>query len=166
MARVAIMGWSLNLEIIMPLNVPHAAPITSAAMMPTIAGIPASTISLPITMPVKATTEPTEISMPPVKITTFTPSASTAYTVTCCKMLIRLPTDRNAGSAMESTTHSTTSTMTADILERSIFLSFSFMSFPLPYKCVFAPVAQPTISSSVNSFGSSIRPVISPSCIT
>ena len=77
-ARVAIMGCSLNLEIIKPLNAPQAAPTARAAITPTAEGMPPSTTSLPITIPVKATTDPTEISMPPVKITTLTPSASTA----------------------------------------------------------------------------------------
>ena len=74
MASVVIMGTTLNLVIIIPLNAPQIPPTTTAeststSIAPNIDTFGSFCATSMETMPARAATEPTEISIPPSMIT-------------------------------------------------------------------------------------------------
>ena len=62
-----------------PETTPESSPMAKATGM----DMPASTISLTVTTPDRATTEPTDRSMPPIKMHSMIPTARLAFVVIC-----------------------------------------------------------------------------------
>ena len=103
--RVAMKGGSRPTVISRPLIRPHASPIASAIAIPTGAGRPLSSASArPI--PAKASTDPTDRSMPPEMITNVIPMATMAFRAVCSSTLSRFETVRKCGVAAHRIAHS------------------------------------------------------------
>ncbi len=61
----------------------------------------------PAIMPQRPTTDPTDKSMPPLRMTNVMPMARMALIATCLIKMARLPVDRNSGDRSENTIDST-----------------------------------------------------------
>ena len=70
-------------------------------------------ISAPLTMPASPAMEPTDRSIPPLRITNVMPIARIALIATCLIRIVRLPVVRNSGVSTENTATSRTRAMTA-----------------------------------------------------
>ena len=82
-------GWISKKWITQPITNPRAAPITSTASIAAGAGQP-SLSSVAHTIVVSATTEPTDRSIPPVRITNVIPTATTSRNELSMKMFSRI----------------------------------------------------------------------------
>ena len=112
-ASVTMNGTSLNHDTEKPFSAPTIAPTASATASPPSpsptfpAADPAITVAA--TMPLSATSEPTERSIPEVMITNVAPTAAMPTTETCTMTLVSVLVVRNSGDAIESTTQISTS---------------------------------------------------------
>ncbi len=110
--RVAINGWSRPLVTRRPLIRPNPVPITSARSMARPTGIP-FVIKLAQNAVVKASTEPTERSIPPVSMTQVMPNAINPLIDDCRSSDKKLLTVRNSGLMMLIITARRTSAINA-----------------------------------------------------
>ncbi len=92
-ASVTTNGASPNLATSVPLTSPKPTPDATPTSMASGMGIPATRPA--VTMPEKATTDPTDRSMPPVRMTTSMPNASRPVVTICLSRLVRLAGVRN-----------------------------------------------------------------------
>src|SRR6201747_689263 len=107
-ASVTMNGTSLSHATDKPFRAPTSAPTANATPSPampsaTLSGLdPAITVAA--TMPLSATSEPNDRSMPDVMITKVPPTAAMPTTDTCTMMLVSVLVVRNSGDANDSTT--------------------------------------------------------------
>ena len=94
----------------MPLTKPTASPTSSPVATATGSGPPRASTSAQST-PASATTEPTERSMPPVRMAKLMPAARIAVNAFWRSTFRRLPGVRNESVARPSTRHSAASAM-------------------------------------------------------
>nr|WP_234711081.1 hypothetical protein [Nostoc punctiforme] len=90
--KVTTNGWSRARDTRRPLTTPSNVVL---AMPPTIAAKLPCRASIAATTPPRATREPTDRSIPPLRITTVMPSATIASILFCRMMFIRLRGVRN-----------------------------------------------------------------------
>src|SRR5262249_18141580 len=101
MPSVATNGGTRPQATISPFPRPQAMPVASPAS--TAAGTPApARNAIPSEMLASVSTEPTERSMPPPRITKVIPTARTISTADWSRMLPRLFHDRNGGAVIQS----------------------------------------------------------------
>src|SRR5690606_38617205 len=105
---VAINACTRPFATITPVTAPIAAPNASAAATATSALTSIPTIDA-ATAPVSASREPTDKSIPEVKITSVIPTAIMAFTEVCWSMLKRLLTVKKLGLMVDTTAISTNS---------------------------------------------------------
>jgi len=104
MESVAIKGATFHVLITNPLNIPQKIPIRSPMSITAIKGKAISLLdTLHATTELKAITDPTERSIPPVMITNVIPAATIPTMEVCLKRFIRFLEDKNAGEAIAST---------------------------------------------------------------
>src|SRR5712691_4659516 len=101
MPRVAMKAGRRPLVISMPFTRPQVPPTAMPAAMAAPVGQPARNAAASTT-PASASSEPTERSMPPERITKVIPTAITALMLVCSATLSRLETDRKCGVSSES----------------------------------------------------------------
>src|SRR5947209_2156857 len=105
-----MIGGRENRDIRRPLTAPHAAPTPSDATMAAPSPQPILTDRTPMTTPHNPTIEPTEISIPPVAITSVIPAATIAISAPLLRMTDTLSPVRNPGNVFSSQATATTST--------------------------------------------------------
>src|SRR5882672_6508661 len=111
--RVAMNGARRAYPTNTPLNKPSKAPTTSAAIIAS-AGGHSATENPAASAPLKASTDPTERSIPPARITVVIPKASRALTEICRRTLIRFVVARKVGDSSDSATTRATRASDAD----------------------------------------------------
>src|SRR5471030_1206076 len=109
---VAINACTLPLATITPVTAPTPAPTASAAATATSAFTSSPTTEA-ATAPERASSEPTDKSIPDVRITSVIPTAIMALTEVCCRILNRLFSVKKFG-LMEETTAIRTSSAISD----------------------------------------------------
>src|SRR5882757_1334530 len=109
MPRVTMNGGSFARATIRPLNTPSTVPTSSPTRIAAGTGQPCTSNSA-VTQPVRASTEPTDRSMPAVRITSSSPPAMMPKIATWRARLPRLPPVRNSSEARVSPPNSTSST--------------------------------------------------------
>ncbi len=108
-ASVTTNGGTLNREIVIPVNEPQTAPTASDARIPTkTPESPKFLAHIAAANPASARTDPTERSMPPVRITNVIPTARTPVIAMLSPTLRRFSTDKNCGESNAKTTASAT----------------------------------------------------------
>lgn len=70
-------GWISKVWMIQPMSVPLAAPTSRTSGMTVARGQPCDSTSQAVSMVERATMEPTDRSMPPVRMTKVAPTATT-----------------------------------------------------------------------------------------
>ena len=155
-AKVAINGATLPYVMMSPLAAPSAIPIRQQSAMLMTGSMPL--LIMPAINAVEsANSEPTERSIPPVRMTKVMPKEISALTETCRSRFDRLDGLRNVGLRTVKMTNSSTRPKSGPSL-RNRFLTFVDMNY-----C--PPVANVIIFSCVASLRSS-TPAIEPSRIT
>ena len=101
-ASVAMNGGSFATVTRNPLTMPHSAPVAMPRKTDGTSGTPALCESQPSIIIEKASTEPTERSMPPMRITSVIPMATIPPTVTWSRMFSQLRTWRKYREAKEN----------------------------------------------------------------
>ena len=114
---VAINACTRPFATITPVTAPMAAPSARAAATATSALTSIPTIEA-ATAPVSASKEPTDRSIPEVRITSVMPTAMMAFTDVCWRMLNRLLTVKKLGLMVETIAISTNRAM-SDFCSRS-----------------------------------------------
>src|SRR5467141_4170547 len=99
--RVAMNGARRAYPTNIPLNIPSNAPTARAAIIAS-AGGHSATENPAASAPLKASTDPTERSIPPARITVVIPKASRALTEICRRTLIRFVVARKLGDSSDS----------------------------------------------------------------
>ena len=108
MPRVAMNGGRRPIVTIAPFTSPQSAALVSASV--TASGNPAPDCkALARTTPERASTEPTERSMPPDMIANVIPAATIALIALCSRTFSRFETVRKCGVSTQSTKPSATS---------------------------------------------------------
>ena len=107
MASDTMKGGTRSFVTARPLIAPTASPTSSPTATPARRGAPRTSASAQRT-PDKPTTDPTERSMPPVRITRLIPAARMAVNAFCRTTLARLLSVKNASVANARTRHSAT----------------------------------------------------------
>lgn len=101
-AKVAINGATFPFVMIKPLKAPRIRPRISVIPMETIGSVPPAN-KLAATAPVNARVEPTDKSMPPVRMTKVIPKAIMALIDTCLNTLKMLEIAKKLGFRMLTT---------------------------------------------------------------
>ena len=106
-AKVAINAGKRACVTSKPDPKPHSAPIPSAATMAIGIGTPMVLDNQPIPIIDRASTEPTDKSMPPITITAVMPRAMMPSTVSWSSTFSRLRNEKKVSVASDNATHST-----------------------------------------------------------
>src|SRR3990172_9098960 len=128
-ASVAMNGATLPYATAMPLTAPNPVPTASPASNATASGAPPFNTPAS-TAPAMARTEPTDRSIPPVRITNVMPAAMIALIETWRVTLSRLPTVRNDGDSTVSA--AINNTMAAGSPNRCTRIRSSTLEAPRP----------------------------------
>src|SRR5690625_5002383 len=102
-ARVTMNGAIRPYATNTPLKAPSSTPVRRPSSIARMGSTPATALPAAIA-PAKASSEPTDRSMPAPMITTVMPKASSAFTVICRSTFMMLPTVRNLSERKERTT--------------------------------------------------------------
>ena len=131
--RVAMKGCRRPLVTSVPLTQPRPVPSASAASMARTGFTPAF-ISIAQTRELTASVEPTERSMPPVRMTAVMPKAMRPLTDACRSSFMKLPIVRKSGLMIASASTTRMSVSSAPYFWmmslRLLFSSVLFMELP------------------------------------